>query len=78
MVAGGHYYTNALLLVRRIKMKIDYVALLAGIMKSRRMKPYSAAPVIGVSVSALQSFIAGLPVSDRHEAKIIKWVEAKI
>ena len=59
-------------------MKIDYVALLSGLMKSRRMQPYSAAPIIGVSVPVLQTFIAGRPVNDRHEAKIIKWVEAKI
>ena len=57
---------------------MNYQAMLGSIMQRGRLVPFSAAPIIGVSVPVLQTFIAGMPVKERCEAKIIKWVEAKI
>ena len=57
---------------------MNYQAMLYSIMQRGRLVPFSAAPIIGVSVPVLQTFIAGMPVKERCEAKIKSWVEANI
>ncbi len=57
---------------------MNYKQLLINIMSQRHLKPFKAAPLIGVSVIVLQSFLAGMPVKQPQEDKLVAYIEGVI